>query len=261
VYRHLLRSQIRAQAQYRLSFVIDMAGSLLASAMDLLTVLVLFRVTRSLGGFGFDQAFLMASLAGCSFGLADAIAGDVDRLRAHVRTGSLDALLARPLGVLPQLMTAEFALRRIGRPVQGAVVLAVAAGLADIHWTLARVLLLVLTPLAGAVFFAAVFVAGATVAFWWIESGEFANAFTYGGRDFTAYPITVYSGVFRRLFAYGLGFAFVAYYPTLTLLGRPDPLHGPAFLGWCGPLVAAAASGLAALLWRIGIRHYRSTGS
>ena len=103
--------------------------------------------------------------------------------------------------------------------------------------------------------------AGRSVAFWWIESAEFANGLTYGGRDFASYPLTVYSGLFRRLFGYSLGFAFVAYYPALILLGRPDPLHGPAWLGWCAPLVAGLAALAAAGVWRLGVRHYRSTGS
>jgi len=113
----------------------------------------------------------------------------------------------------------------------------------------------------GAVFFMGLFVGGATVAFYWIESGEFANAFTYGGREFTTYPMSVYGKLFRRIFGYGLGFAFVSYYPTLVILGRSDPLGSPAWLGWCTPAAAAASAGIAFLLWRTGIRHYRSTGS
>jgi ABC-2 type transport system permease protein len=63
------------------------------------------------------------------------------------------------------------------------------------------------------------------------------------------------------VFAYGLGFAFVSYLPALALLGRPDPLGVPGWLRWCSPLVALLAAGLAALFWRTGVRHYRSTGS
>jgi ABC-2 type transport system permease protein len=163
--------------------------------------------------------------------------------------------------VFGQLLIADVALRRLGRVIQGGLTLAAALAIAPVRWTAAHVLLLVITPLCGAVFFSAYLVTGATVAFWWIDSGEFANGFTYGGRDFTSYPVTVYSGLFRRLFAYGLGFAFVAYYPALVLLDRPDPLGAPAFLGWCEPLIALAAVCLAGALWRFGIRHYRSTGS
>jgi ABC-2 type transport system permease protein len=260
-YRHLIRAQLRAQAQYRVSFAVDLASTAVITALDAATVFVLFRVTRSLGGFGFAEAFLMTGLASVSFNLCDLGVGNIERLRSYVRTGLLDAVLVRPRAVLAQLVVTDFTFRRTGQVAQSLAVLGVAAAIAPVHWTAARVVLLVLTPIAGAVFFAGLFVSGATVAFYWIESGEFANAFTYGGRQFTTYPITVYGGLFRRIFAYGLGFAFVAYYPALSLLGRTDPLGGPAWLGWCGAPVAAGSAGLAALLWRTGIRHYRSAGS
>jgi viologen exporter family transport system permease protein len=258
---HLLRAAVRAQAQYRLSFAVDAVGTSFGVLLDILSVLVFFRVTRSLAGFPFREAFLMAGLATCGFSLADMVASNVLLLQFNVRTGRLDALLVRPLGVLPQLLVMDFAPRRIGRVVQGLVVYGIALRYAGLDWTPARVALAVLAPLSGGVFYSALFVAGASVAFWWIESTEFASAFTYGGRDFAAYPLTVYNGLFRWLFGYSLGFAFAAYYPALALLGRADPLHGPDWFGWCAPLVALAAAVAAGAIWRLGVRHYRSTGS
>jgi ABC-2 type transport system permease protein len=260
-YLHLVRAQVRAQAQYRLSFLLDAIGSTLFTTLDLVAIVVLFRVTRTLAGFGFREAFLIATLAGLGFSVSDLCAGNVERLRTYVRSGLLDAILVRPRGVLPQLMATDFTLRRVGQVLQGAVALALAIRLAHVRLTPAHLALLVLTPLCGAVFFGSLFVAGATVAFYWIDSGELANSFTYGGRTFTQYPMTVYGGLFRRVFAYGLGFAFVAYYPGLLLLDRRDPLGAPAWLGWSSPAVAALAVGLAVLAWRTGVRHYRSTGS
>jgi ABC-2 type transport system permease protein len=145
--------------------------------------------------------------------------------------------------------------------VQGIAIYVVALAVAPVEWSVPVAVLVVLAPLAGAVFFGAVFVAGATVAFWWIDSGEITNAFTYGGKDVAAYPMTVFGGFFRRVFAYGLGFAFVSYLPALAMLDRPDPLGAPGWLRWCSPLVALFVAALAALFWRTGIRHYRSTGS
>jgi ABC-2 type transport system permease protein len=260
-YAHLMRATVRGQSQYRLSFAIDIVGTSLAVTIDLLAVLVFFRVARSLAGFPVRQGFLMASLAAFGFAMADFVAGKVDRLRFNIRTGRLDAMLVRPMGVLPQLLAEDFAFRQIGRIAQAFAAYLIGLSYAHVAWNPGRVLLAVIAPLAGAVFFGALFVAGGTVAFWWIESAEFANGFTYGGRDFTSYPLTVYSGLFRRLFGYSLGFAFVAYYPGLALLGRPDPLHGPVWLGWCSPVVAALAAFVATAIWRFGVRHYRSTGS
>ncbi|WP_043329351.1 ABC-2 family transporter protein, partial [Micromonospora sp. M42] len=51
------------------------------------------------------------------------------------------------------------------------------------------------------------------------------------------------------------------YHPALALLGRADPLGLPPWAGWAAPGVAVVAAALAALAWRVGVRHYRSTGS
>lgn len=261
VYRRLVGAQIRGQASYRASFAIDLAGNALIPLLDVITVVVMFGVTRSMGGFLADEVLVMFGLAATAFALADLAVGNIEKIRLYVRMGLLDAVLLRPLGVLGQLLAVDFTLRRVARIFTAAGVLAVALSRAGVDWTAQRLALVVIAPVAGAVFFAAIFVAGATVAFYWIESGEFANGFTYGGRDFTSYPMTVYNGVFRRVFAYSLGFAFVAYYPALTLLGRTDPLGLPSWLGWTTPAVALVAALAAGLAWRTGIRHYRSTGS
>jgi ABC-2 type transport system permease protein len=257
----MLRAQLRSQTSYRASFLVEFFASAVFTGVDLLTVIVLFGVTNSLGGFPFVTAFLMASLANLGFATASLFVGNVDNLRDGIRTGQLDALLVRPLGLLRQLLATDFELRRVGRAAQSLIALVVAASLAHVPWSWRTGLLLVVSPLAGAVFFAAVFVSVGTVSFWWIDSNEFSNSFTDGGKDFTSYPITVYGEVFRRLFAFGLGFAFVAYYPVLAITGQPDPLGLPSWVGWLSPVVAACAAAIASMIWRIGIRHYRSTGS
>jgi ABC-2 type transport system permease protein len=260
-YRHLLAAQVRSHAAYRASFVLDLAANAVVPAIDLAVVLATFRVTRVLGGFSSVEVLVMFGLSATAFALADLAVGNIEKIRMYVREGRLDAVLVRPLSVLGQLVAVDFTIRRVARVLVATCVYGFALARHPVVWTPGRLLLAVTAPVTGAVFFGAVFVAGATVAFWWIDSGEFANGFTYGGRDFTAYPITVYSGLFRRVFAYSLGFAFVAYYPALALLGRPDPLALPTWVAWSSPLVAVAAAAVAAVVWRWGVRHYRSTGS
>ena len=261
IYRRLLGAQVRSQTAYRASFLIDLAGQTAAPLIDLVAILAMFRVTRTLGGFTASQVLVMFGLAATAFALADSAVGNIEKLRDYVRRGLLDAVLVRPLSVLGQLLVLDFTTRRVVRILVGAGVLAAACARSGVVWTPARAAVVVLAPVWGAVFFGSVFVGAATVAFFWIDSGEFANGFTYGGRDFTSYPINVYSGLFRRLFAYSLGFAFVAYYPALILLGQTDPLGLPGWVAWASPLVSLAAAAVAALAWRFGVRHYRSTGS
>jgi ABC-2 type transport system permease protein len=257
----MLGGQWRSVLSYRASFVVELITNIGATALDILAVLVIFRTTRTVAGFTLPEALLMVSLSSCAFNLADFAVGNIDRLNTYVRSGLMDSVLVRPLGALPQLVLMDLPLRKVLRLALAVAVLVLAMRVNDVDWTPARVLLAFVAPLAGAVFFGSIFVLSATLAFWWVDSGQLGNAFTYGGRDFTAYPVPVYAGWFRAVFAYGLGFGFVAYQPALALLGRADPLGLPAWAGFVSPLVAFAAAGVAALVWRSGIRHYRSTGS
>lgn len=261
IYARLVTAQARGQASYRLSFWMDLGFNTFMVGADLVALLVIFSRVPSLAGFSLPETLVFVGLSMNAFAIADLLVGNIERMRVYVRMGTLDTVLIRPLGVLPQLLSLDVGFRRLGRLLYMAALLGVALAVADIAWTPERVAMLIAAPIFGAVFFCAFFVATATVAFWWIESGELANALTYGGKDFTAYPITVYGGWFRKIFAFGLGFGFVAYYPGLTLLGRDDPLGAPAWLGWLSPLVALTAAALAAALWRFGVRQYRSTGS
>jgi ABC-2 type transport system permease protein len=260
-YAALLGGQWRSVASYRTSFVVELVTNVGGTALDVITVLVLFGTTSAVAGFTLPEALLIVSLSSCGFALADLTVGNIDHLKAYVRAGTMDAVLVRPLGALGQLVLMDLPLRKGLRMVLSLSILVVAVNINNLQWTPARVALLVLAPPAGAVFFGAIFVLSASLAFWWVDSGEVGSAFTYGGRDFTSYPVPVYAGWFRAVFAYALGFGFVAYQPALVLLGRADPLGLPVWAGYLSPLVALIAAGVAAVVWRAGIRHYRSTGS
>lgn len=260
-YAHLVLAQVRSQSQYRMSFALDAGLSALMSVVEIVTVLAVFRMTPDLGGFSLREVLLTAALCELGFQLADLTVGNIERLNVYVRTGLMDAVLVRPLSPLGQLLAGDVPFRKVGRVLQDAALYVAVLAYADLDWTPARAALAVVAPLAAAALFAAVFIAGASVAFWWIDSGEFANAFTYGGRAFAQYPVTLYPTWLRGVFAYGLGFAFAGYQPMLALVGRSDPLGAPGWLAWSTPVVAAVAWFAAIALWRTGIRHYRSTGS
>ncbi|MEU5691203.1 ABC-2 family transporter protein [Actinosynnema sp. NPDC020468] len=261
VYPRIIRARVRSQMAYRGSFALEIAGQVLNQFVELALILVLFGKVDALGGFSVHEVVLIYAIAGTGFGIADLCAGQLDNLSRHIRTGTFDVLLLRPLGTLPQIMTSDIALRRLGRIVAGVGLMVYALSHNDIAWSPWTAALAVVAPLAGAVIFGSVWVTAGSVTFWLIEGRELANMVTYGSNAFTAYPVNVYDAWLRGFMAFVVPGAFVAYYPSLALLNRPDPLGGPAFLGWISPLVAAAAALVAGLVWRFAVRHYRGTGS
>src|SRR4029453_18498444 len=110
----------------------------------------------------------------------------------------------------------------------------------------ARVALLAVTPFAGALVFAALFLVTGAVQFWLVDGGEFTHAFTYGASYAAAYSPAVLSLPLRALFTFVVPAAFTAYLPAMALLGQPGIAWLPGWLGWWVP-VAAAVAWLAAL--------------
>jgi len=261
IYPKLIGARLRSQMSYRASFALDLVTQVLAQWTELVVILVLFSQINALGGFTKSEVLLMYAFAGVAFGVADLFAGQLDNLPTYIRTGSFDVLLMRPLGTLPQIMVSDIRLRRIGRILGGFAVMGYALTHVDVDWTPAKVALTIATPVAGAVIFSSVWVVGCSICFWIVEGRELSNSITYGSNTFTSYPINVYSGPLRWLMAFVVPGAFVAYYPSLALLGKVDPLGLPGWVSWTSPLVAALAATAAGLIWRFAVRHYRGTGS
>jgi len=111
------------------------------------------------------------------------------------------------------------------------------------------------------VLYLALFALQATLCFWTTEATEAVNAFTYGGRDLARYPVHIFDGWLRRLFLFLIPLGFVVYAPALYLLDKPDPLGLPVLTRFLAPLAALLFALLAAAAWRLGVRHYRSTGT
>lgn len=261
VYGRIVASRIRSQLAYPRSFALDVVAQALVQAGELVVILAVFAQVDALGGFARDEVLLMYALSGIAFGLADMLVGQLDELPTWIRTGTFDVLLTRPLSAFLQFLTSDVQLRRMGRVLLSAGVLVAVLVQGGITVTPLVVALLIGTPLTGAVIIGSIWVATCAVSFWIVEGRELANSFTYGSTITTAYPVTVFAPWLRTLFCFVVPGAFVAYYPTLAILGRPDPLGLPAALPYATPLVAVAAAGIAALVWRAGIRRYTGTGS
>jgi ABC-2 type transport system permease protein len=260
-YGALLSSRLRSQFAYRRSFVLDVLGSFGVGLVEFAEIYVIFSSISALGGLDFSGMVLLFGLANISFSLADLLVGHIDRIPFYLRTGTLDALLLRPLPVLAQLVTSDVQLRRFGRIVLALVVLVIALVINPVEATPATVALLVITPIAGTAIFSGLFVCAAGVQFWLIEGSEMANAFTYGSSYAAQFPTSIFTVPMRVLFTFVVPAAFTAYLPTLLLLGVEGPAWTPAWLGWLTPLAAAAVWGVGMLLWRAGLRHYTGAGS
>jgi ABC-2 type transport system permease protein len=259
-YRAILGSRVRAQSAYRASFVMDIVGSFAVGVTEFAELYVIFHNVPALGGLDLGAAMLVFGLANLSFSIADLVAGHLDQVPTYLRQGTLDVLLLRPLPLLAQLVTSDVSLRRLGRASLGLLILVVALNRTGVPLTLGHLTLLAVAIPSGTAIFAALFVAAGASQFWLIDGAEFANGFTYGSSYAGAFSAAVMPLPLRVFFSFVVPASFVAYLPTLALLGRPGPAGLPSWLGWTTPVAAAAIWTVALIGWRYGVRRYTGAG-
>ncbi len=258
----LVAASLKGQAQYPVSALLLTLGQLLATGIEVIAVWALFDRFGDVQGWRIGDVALFYGLVNVMFAIADALGRGFDVLGTEfLRTGAFDRLLLRPRPLTLQLMANDLRVSRLGRLVQGLAVVAYATAQADIAWTPQTVALALLAVAGGAALFLGILVLQGTLAFWTVESLEIANVLTYGGVQAAQYPLALYARWFRRLLTFAVPLACVAYYPCLAILGRADPLGAPAWVGWVSPLAGFVFMGVSFMAWRVGLRHYASTGS
>ncbi len=262
LYAHYVAISIRGQMQYRASFLMLSAGGFLTNSMEIVGIWALFERFRSLGGWRLEEVALFYGLVNVAFPIAEAVARGFDTFPELVKSGEFDRFLLRPRSTALQVAARELQLVRIGRLAQGLIVLLWAASALNLEWTVARLALLVFAVLGGACLFGGLFILQATLAFWTTEGLEVMNSFTYGGTQTGQYPLSIYRPWFRRFFTFVVPLACVSYFPALAILGREDPVvGGPPWFGWLAPLIGLVFLAVCLQVWKLGVRHYTSTGS
>jgi len=262
LYRRLIALQIRAQLRYKINVFVDICTYLAVTGLEFGALLLFFGPFPSLLGWKIGEVALLAAIMSISFGLAELTGAGIDNFADTIRRGEFDRVLLRPVGAFTQVIGSDFRLRRFGRITQGISAFIIALRLLpDLHWNVAKLLVLPISIMSGAVIFVSILLLGATLCFWTVETTELTNILTYGGREMLSYPITIYNQTLQRFFLFVVPIAFGSYVPTCYILGRPLPFGIPASIVFVVPLIALAFALIAGMIWSFGVHRYQSTGS
>lgn len=258
LYLKYLSILFRSQLQYRTSFWLLTFGQFFIPFSVFAGLYLLFDRFGQLKGWSFYEVALIFGIIHMAFSVSECFARGFDAFSSLIVRGDFDRLLVRPRSTALQVLGSQFEFTRFGRMLQSLIVLIWAIAHLEIDWSLAKAVTLLLMIACGVLIFAGIYILFATMCFWTVQGLEVANVFTDGGREMAQYPLNIYTRWVKIIFTFVIPFGCVNYLPMLYILGRADghpigyaamPLAGALFLLPC------------LLVWRIGVRHYRSTGS
>ena len=256
LYWNLFLMNLKSQMQYRMSFFMTVLGQFLTAFASFFSLAFIFERIDAVDGFTNGQVFLCFAVVVSAFSVGELFGGGLAAFSRILGDGSFDRALVRPRPVLLQILVPNFDFTRLGLLVQAAVVLCWAVPASGVAWTVPKALALVLMIVCGAVVFFAMFLLKAACTFFTTESVQFLDIFTYGARQFGRYPFSVYGKQVLWVLTFVVPLALFQYYPLLYLVGRSSA----AWLMLL-PLAAALVLVPCLLLFRFGVKRYKSTGS
>ncbi len=256
LYAGYFSMSLKSLMEHKVSFAFLTVTQLFMSFFGFLEIWFIYTRFNEVAGFSLAETLLCFASVNMSFALAEMFTRGFDVFSRMLGDGRFDRMLTRPRGIIFQIMASQIEFHRLGRFTQAAVVLAYAMPASGLNWTASRITVLCLMILCGAAVFFGLFLIQAGITFFTTRQMEFINVLTHGGRSFGRYPFSVYGDGVLKFLTFAVPLALFQYYPLMYLLGRETNL-------------VFAVSPLASLLFlipaygmfRMGLKHYKSTGS
>lgn len=256
LYMKFFAMHLKSRMAYKKSFFFSILGRFLTSFTTFLTIVFLFDRFHAVKGYTMGEILLTSGATLMSFALAEMFFRGFDSMQMIIKDASFDRLLVRPRSLIFQVMCQMIEFGRIGIVIQSLVMLIIGIVSSDITWTVQKALILFLMIPTGSMLFSSLFLLHAAVCFFTLEGLEFVNILTYGAREYGSYPFDVYGNALLKICTYIIPYALCQYYPIQYLIGRTDNI----FFGLVS-LLAPLFFIPTYLLWRLGVRKYKSAGS
>lgn len=254
----LISVSIRSQMQYSASFLMLSIGHFIGTFVDIAGIWLLFDRFKMVKGWTLPEVGLIYGIIQMGFAFAESFSRGFDTFSEMVKYGEFDRVLLRPLSPLLQVATRQVHAMRIGRFIQGFIVLILCAKSLSFSIFSTHALIIFFSIVGAGSLFYGLFIIQATLSFWTIETLELMNIATYGGMQTGQYPMSIYNKAFRLIFTIVIPLSCVAYYPIAAML-RHESI--PIWLGALFPIAGIIFLYLSCRLWHFGVRHYCSTGS
>jgi ABC-2 type transport system permease protein len=255
IYRTFFTSSLARELEFRANFFAKILQNAIWIFFFLMILLVIYGNTNDVAGWSRGDAFILAATVFLMNAVFTAFFFSLNEIPQHVRQGTLDFIITKPVDTQFWISIRKFEFGQIGTFIAGLIMVVVGVMTAHIspsvlQW--AGYLTLVLTSLLIFYSFNLILM---TTGIWLVRVD---NLWVLGETltQISRYPIDIYSGGLRRIFIYFVPLAFIATIPATQLKTGFDGRMVALGLVW-----AVSFFVIARLFWRSALRHYTSASS
>lgn len=252
IYLTCLRIAFSQAAAYRADFILGNIITLLSNILFPLVTVVIYANGAEFPGWSMWEVLLIQSVFSMSTGLSSMITqGILWATLEHIREGSFEVVLLKPLSPLFYLTAVNFNTGSLGLFLGGLVLTIVSA--VNTGVTADGIPLFLLLFFAGAAVLCGLDLIMASISFKWVGNSRIPEIFD-SINEFGKYPLGIFPKALQAVAAFIIPVAVVGYFPASALLGRFEP-HLLIALVPCGLFLAFGI-----WLYNVMIRKYEGVG-
>ena len=257
LYSKYIRMQMLEGLQYK-GWPLMVLQVMLVVIADPIGLIFLFSRFGSIGEWSVERIILIYALALTGFGLAETFCRGFDSFPWHMlRSGSFDRILLRPCSIFVQIAGSRFHIHRLARVFSGTCAVVWCLWKQGVQPTTFNILIIVFALAGGYFTYTGVFIFTSGISFFTIQALDWIFIFTNASYQVTRCPIDYMPRVLKYMFTFFMPMLVISYYPASVVCGWGES-YWKGLLALPAGLVFLAFS---TLIWRIGVRHYKSTGS
>ncbi|MCL2181298.1 MAG: ABC-2 family transporter protein [Treponema sp.] len=222
IYAECIKTAIARELTYRLNFILSLLITLGFNILFPLVTILIYRAGASFPGWNFYEVLLMQSVFTLSNGLACIMfSGVLWTTMRHIREGSFEIVLLRPVNPLLFLIVTNFDTGSAGLIIGGGALFGFALSNTGIASSAAAFQFLLLFA-AGFAVMAGMQMLMAATSFKWVGNSRIPEIFD-SIMTFGKYPATIFPKAVQAVTAFIIPVAMIGFFPASAILGRLDP--------------------------------------
>lgn len=256
LFGQLLRTSAQVALQYRLDFILGAVMAVFWVGWTVTPLLLVFHHRASVGGWSLPQALLVISFFMILKAMLEgAVSPNLVAVVEHIRKGTLDFILIKPVDAQFMVSASRFAFHKIIDGAAGVALAVWASHRLGLHVGLREVAGALAMLTASTALLYSMWLLVISLAFWFVRVDNLSYLFV-AIFDAARWPVSVFRGWVRFVLTFIIPVGIMTTFPAMALLGTLTGRHVlTAALFAVGSLVGSR------LVWTRAVRRYASASS
>ncbi|MCL2051235.1 MAG: ABC-2 family transporter protein [Lachnospiraceae bacterium] len=221
LYLKCIKIAIAGAMAYRLNFILSTLLATILNALFPLVTILIYNAGASFPGWGFHEVLLIQGI----FLLTNSLAalmfdGVLWSSMSHIREGTFEIVLLKPLPPLSFLIATSFTPEIFGGVVAGVILFSVSLSFTGIAGAIAIFQFLVMFA-GGFSVITGLYMMMAAMSFKWVGNSRLTEIFD-SIMTFGKYPASIFPSAIRGIATFIIPVAMIGFFPASALLGRAE---------------------------------------